>query len=63
MRTFSRRQSASIVVQLNAGMDIPGKVRMIDPPNADPKPLKTVWFFGVRLAFDWRYYYAKKKTT
>ncbi len=63
MRTFSRRQSASIVIQLNAGMDIPGKVRMIDPPNADPKPLKTVWFFGVRLAFDWRYYYAKKKNT
>jgi hypothetical protein len=63
VRTFSKRQSASIVVQINAGVDIPRKVKMIEPPNIAPPKLKSIWFIGIRLAFDWRYYYAKKKTS
>ena len=62
MRTFSRRQSASIVLQLNAGLDIPGKVHIISPLDAGPVHVRTTWFIGLRLAFDWRYYYARKKT-
>ena len=61
VRTFSRRQSASLVLQINAGVDIPGKVTMIEPADMPPMHLKPVWFAGVRIAFDWRYYYAKKK--
>lgn len=63
VRTFSRRQSASLVLQLYAGVDIPGKVTMIEPPGAEPVQLKTIWSGGVRLAFDWRYYYAKKRNS
>jgi hypothetical protein len=62
VRTFSRRQSASLVLQLNAGVDIPGKVTMLEPVGVDPIKLKPVWSLGVRLAFDWRYYYARKKS-
>ncbi|MEI7897624.1 MAG: hypothetical protein WCJ26_11360 [bacterium] len=63
VRTFSKRQSASLVLQLSAGMDIPGKVTMVAPANISPIPVKTTWFVGFRLAFDWRYYYARKKQT
>ncbi|MCX6268938.1 MAG: hypothetical protein NTW16_16555 [Bacteroidetes bacterium] len=63
VRTFSRRQSASLVLQISAGMDIPGKVTMLEPTNIGTIPLKTTWFVGFRLAFDWRYYYARKKQT
>ena len=62
VRTFSRRQSASLVMQIYGGFDIPRKVTMIEPPDSEPIKLKTVWSAGIRLAFDWRYYYAKKKT-
>jgi len=62
MRTFSRRQSASMVVQLNAGVDIPGKVSLASPPDSGPVHAKSIWFVGVRLSFDWRYYYARKKS-
>jgi hypothetical protein len=62
VRTFSRRQSASFVLQLTAGVDIPGKVTMVEPANVDPIKVKPIWLVGLRLAFDWRYYFAKKKT-
>lgn len=62
VRTFSKRQSASLLLQLFAGVDIPGKVTMIEPATADPIKLRPVWSAGIRLAFDWRYYYAKKKS-
>jgi len=60
MRTFSRRQSANLFVQLTAGIDIPGKVTMKSLPNYEPMQLKTVVFIGIRLGFDWRYYVSKK---
>ena len=63
VRTFSRRQSASLLMQINAGVDIPGKVHMIEPVDAIPTKMKPIWTVGIRLAFDWRYYYARKKTT
>jgi hypothetical protein len=61
VRTFSRRQSASLLVQLYAGLDIPGKPTMIEPVGMTPPALNNIWSLGVRFAFDWRYYYAKKK--
>jgi hypothetical protein len=59
-RSFSVNQSTSLAVQFNAGMDIPGKVTMLDPADAPEVSLKTVWFLGVRVYFDWRYYVANK---
>jgi hypothetical protein len=61
MRIFSSRQSASLVLQINAGLDIPGKVSVIYPTDAAKPLLKTTWFIGFRLVFDWRYYFSKSK--
>jgi len=61
VRTFSKRQSASILMQFYACVDIPGKVRMVDPSEPLVR-VKTIWSGGVRLAFDWRFYYAKKRS-
>ena len=59
-RSFSLNQSTSLAVQFNFGFDIPGKVTMLEPANASSVTLKTVWFLGVRVYFDWRYYFANK---
>jgi len=60
-RTFSSRQSAGLVLQINAGIDIPGKVTVLS--DGDIKPaMKTAWFIGFRLAFDWRYYFSGSKS-
>ncbi len=61
LRKFSSRQTASLVLQINAGLDIPGKVTVIDPVGAVTPEVKTTWFIGFRLAFDWRYYFSKTK--
>jgi hypothetical protein len=62
VRTFSRRQSASLVMQFNTSVDIPGKVTIVEPSEITAVDLQPVWSVGVRLSFDWRYYYARKKT-
>jgi len=57
-RTFSLDQSYSLVIQLNAGVDIPHNETVIDPEGTAALPeLGTVWYAGMRFAFDWRYYY------
>ena len=61
-RTFSARQSASLVLQINAGIDIPGRAKVVfteDPRVPDRKP---IWFIGLRMAFDWRHYFSKTKS-
>jgi hypothetical protein len=60
VRTFSRKQSANLVLQLNAGVDIPGKVTMKTHPEAEPIKLKPIWMLGAKLGLDWRYYYSGK---
>ena len=61
VRTFSKRQSASLVLQLYGGVDIPGKAAVIDDPGATSPSMKPVWMGGIRLSFDWRYYYARQR--
>ncbi|MCK5087773.1 MAG: hypothetical protein KAQ90_09645, partial [Melioribacteraceae bacterium] len=56
-RTFSLDQSSSLVVQLNAGVDIPHNETVIAPQGADIPELVPVWYIGMRFAFDWRYYF------
>lgn len=55
-RTFSVDQSSSMVVQFYGAADIPvyWKSHLTPPTTYD---LKTRWGLGVRVAFDWRYYY------
>ena len=60
VRTFSSKQSASFVMQLYTGIDIPGKVTMKAPTGVDPVNLKPIWSLGVKIGFDWRYYYSNK---
>lgn len=60
IRTFSRKQSASLVFQLNAGVDIPGKVTMVSSPELEPVKVKPVWMIGLKVGFDWRYYFSGK---
>ena len=56
-RAFSTNQSSSVLFQLYAAADVPrgGSVRF--PVGAPPPELRTVWSLGLRLIFDWRYYY------
>ncbi len=56
-RTFSLDQSSSLVIQLNVGVDIPRNETVIAPEGVDIPELDTVWYIGMRFAFDWRYYF------
>jgi len=55
-RSFSANQSSSLLFQLFAGADVPHGVSVASPPGASVK-LGTVWLLGVRMVFDWRYYW------
>jgi len=61
-RTFASRQSAGLMLQISAGIDIPGKTKVLIPPDVAKPLLKTTWFIGFRLVFDWRYYFSKNKS-
>jgi len=54
-RTFSSDQSSSLVLQLNFGFDIPHSQKVIIPENVNIPELKTIYYLGPRMVFDWRY--------
>jgi len=56
-RTFSLDQSSSLVIQFNFGVDIPHDEQAILPEGIETPELSPVWYFGIRSAFDWRYYW------
>ena len=56
-RAFSTNQSSSVIVQLFAGADVPRGASTVLPTGAPAPELRTVWFLGMRLVFDWRYYF------
>jgi hypothetical protein len=57
LRTFSQDQSSSLMLQLNAGVDIPYRAQTIVPAG-DPVPeLKRIWYIGMRVLFNWRHYF------
>lgn len=63
-RTYSSRQTGSLLFQIHAGFDIPGKRAIIYVPDDYTGGLpdtQTVWFAGIRLVFDYRYYFSGKK--
>jgi hypothetical protein len=55
-RAFSNNQSSSIVFQLFAGVDVPYDYSVSLPVGAPPVDLEKVYFLGLRMVFDWRYY-------
>ncbi len=56
-RTFSLNQSSSLLVQLTGGFDIPFSPGVIVPVGEPAADLRTVWYAGVRIVFDWRKYF------
>jgi hypothetical protein len=56
-RQYSANQSSALLLQLFTGVDIPRGGQVVYPAGLPNVPLHDVWFVGVRLAFDWRYYY------
>ncbi len=57
---FSYQQTASLLVQLFWGLDIPGKVTLINPVNIQFPSVRIIPFIGLRAAFDWKYFFSGK---
>ena len=55
-RSFASNQSSTVMVQLFANADVPRSVKVTAPVGAVTPELNTIWSFGLRLVFDWRYY-------
>jgi len=56
LRSFSRNQTSSVLIQFYAGFDKPTQTLVVSPPGAPTPNLRTIWLTGIRVAFDWRYY-------
>jgi hypothetical protein len=56
-RQYSAKQSSALLLQLFTGVDMPRGGQVVLPAGQPNIPLHNVWFVGLRLAFDWRYYY------
>jgi hypothetical protein len=56
-RAFSANQSSTVLFQLFAGADVPYGESVVSPIGALTPSLRTVWSVGVRMTFDWRYYW------
>jgi hypothetical protein len=59
-RSFETDQRSSLFIQLYGGFDIPHNVENLSSDavseNFIPE-LKTVWYLGARVIFDWRHYF------
>jgi len=55
-RSFSENQSSSIIFQLYGGADVPRGEKTYLPFGALTPDLDTIWYLGIRMTFDWRYY-------
>jgi len=56
-RAFSSNQSSEVAFQLFAGMDLPYGESVTNPPGEPSVDLSTVYSLGLRMVFDWRYYF------
>jgi len=56
-RIFSTDQSSSLAVQLSFGFDYPHSQVLILPEDSEMPKLQTIWYLGLRMDFDWRYYW------
>ncbi len=56
-RTFSQDQTAGVLVQLYTGFEFPTSVSVVSPAGTPEPDLDTIFHFGIRVTFDWRYYF------
>ena len=56
-RAFSADQTSAIMIQLFAGADVPYGTSVKSPAGAATPDLRTIWSIGLRMTFDWRYYW------
>jgi hypothetical protein len=55
-RSFSQTQTANLMIQISAGVDVPHKASILVPAG-DPLPqLKPIAYVGMRVIFNWRKY-------
>jgi hypothetical protein len=59
---FSSNQTASLMVQLFGGVDIPYNVKVVTPEGMSTPSLRAIPTLGLRVVFDWRYYFSGKKS-
>lgn len=55
-RSFSTDQSSGLLIQFYGGLDVPHNVEVLTPENSFTPELKTIWYIGTRVVFNWRYY-------
>lgn len=55
-RSFSTEQSSGLLLQFYAGIDVPHNVEVLSPESTFTPELKTIWYIGTRVVFNWRYY-------
>jgi len=58
-RSFSENQSSSIIFQLYGGADVPRGEKTYLPFGESTPELDTIWYLGIRMTFDWRYYFGQ----
>ncbi len=56
-RAFDSTQSSTVLVVLFTSVDFPRAAKVVFPADAPGVDLGTVWSVGLRLVFDWRYYW------
>ena len=56
-RSFGSNQSSTILFQLFAGADYPYGDSVESPVGASPVSLRPAYSLGLRMVFDWRYYF------
>jgi hypothetical protein len=55
-RSFSTDQSSGLLIQFYGGIDMPHDVESLLPQGVSAPELKTIWYIGTRVVFNWRYY-------
>jgi hypothetical protein len=57
--SFEVAQRSSLLIQFYGGFDVPNNVEVLEGPieGGSTPELKTVWYLGARLIFDWRHYF------
>ncbi len=56
-RSFAADQSSKLFIQFYGGVDIPYDLEQVEKVDIIQPELENIWYFGFRLAFDWRYYF------
>ncbi len=57
LRTFSQDQTSSLMLQINMGVDMPHTAKVLAPTTEPLPELKTIWYLGLRIIFNWRHYF------